>query len=82
MIIQISSRNAVSGIAAPAASALPSAKPLHPVSVRRFPSFRTQPLENVKPLPMSKWVPEQPSPWRNLLSGNPVMERPGIRATE
>ena len=37
---------------------------LLPVSVRRFPSFRTQPLENITPLPMNKWVPEQPSPWR------------------
>ena len=37
---------------------------LHPVSVRRFPSFRTQPLENLTPLSMNKWVPEQPSPWR------------------
>ena len=37
---------------------------IHPVSVRRFPSFRTQPLENLKPLPMNKWISEQPSPWR------------------
>ena len=37
---------------------------LHPVSLRRFPSFRTQPLENLTPLSMNKWVPEQPSPWR------------------
>ena len=37
---------------------------LHPVSVSRLPSFRTQPLENLKPLPMNKWVPEPPSPWR------------------
>ena len=37
---------------------------VHPVSVTRFPSFRTQPLENLKPLPMNKWVPEPPSPWR------------------
>ena len=37
---------------------------VHPVSVRRFPSFRTQPLENLTPLPMNKWVPEQPRPWR------------------
>ena len=27
---------------------------LHPVSVRRFPSFRTQPLENLTPIPMNK----------------------------
>ena len=37
---------------------------LHPVSVRRFPSFRTQPLGNLTPLPMNKWISEQPSPWR------------------
>ena len=41
-----------------------SLRGVHPVSVRRFPSFRTQPLENITPLPMNKWVPEQPSPWR------------------
>ena len=39
-------------------------KALHPVSLRRSPSFRTEPLENITPLPMNKWVPEQPSPWR------------------
>ena len=37
---------------------------VHPVSITRFPSFRTQPLKNITPLPMNKWVPEQPSPWR------------------
>ena len=37
---------------------------IHPVSIRRFPSFRTQPLENITPLPMNKWISEQPSPWR------------------
>ena len=37
---------------------------VHPVSFRRFPSFRTQTLENLTPLPMNKWVPAQPSPWR------------------
>ena len=37
---------------------------IHPVSVRRFPSFRTRPLESLKPLPMNKWISEQPSPWR------------------
>ena len=37
---------------------------LHPVSVTRFPSFRTKPLESLTPLSMNKWVPEQPSPWR------------------
>ena len=45
---------------------LPSAwrDPEYPVSLRRFPSFRTQPLENLTPLSMNKWVPEQHSPWR------------------
>ena len=48
---------------------------VHPVSVRRFPSFRTQPLENLlillkkthlsNPAPTNeKDVSEQPSPWR------------------
>ena len=37
---------------------------INPVSVRRFPSFRTQPLENLAPLPMNKWSSEQPSPQR------------------
>ena len=37
---------------------------LHPVSVRRFPSFRTQPLESLMPLPMNKWISGQLSPWR------------------
>ena len=37
---------------------------VHPFSLRRFPSFRTQPLENLTPLSMNKWVSEQPSPWR------------------
>ena len=37
---------------------------IHPVSLRRFPSFRTQPLENLTPLPTNKWISEQPSPWR------------------
>ena len=37
---------------------------VHLVSLRRFPSFRTQPLENITPLSMNKWLPEQPSPWQ------------------
>ena len=45
-------------------TAVPDILVVHPVSVRRFPSFRTQPLENIAPLPLNKWVPEQPSPWR------------------
>ena len=37
---------------------------LHPVSLGRSPSFRTQPLESLTPLSINKWVPEQPGPWR------------------
>ena len=37
---------------------------LHLVSLKRFPSFRTQPLENITPLSMTKRITEQPSPWR------------------
>ena len=37
---------------------------IHPVSITRFPSFRTQTLENITPPSMNKWVPEQPSPRR------------------
>ena len=29
-----------------------------------FPSFRTQPLENLTPIPTNKYISEQPSPWR------------------
>ena len=37
---------------------------MHPVSVRRFPSFRTQPLENLSHYLWKKTISEQPSPWR------------------
>ena len=37
---------------------------LHPVSITRFPSFRTQPLESLSVDSANKWIPEQPSPWR------------------
>ena len=37
---------------------------LHPVSLRRFPSFRTQPLENLSVDSVTKYISEQPSPWR------------------
>ena len=37
---------------------------VHPVSVRRFPCFRTQPLESLSVDSVKKWIPEQPSPWR------------------
>ena len=42
---------------------------IYPVSVRRFPSLRTQPLENITPPPMNKWNSEQPSPWLLLKIG-------------
>ena len=35
-----------------------------PVSVRRFPSFRTQPLESLSHYLWTKTISEQPSPWR------------------
>ena len=47
---------------------------LHPVSLGRFPSFRTQPLEKLTPLPMKKTYLSNPAPGENLLSGNLVME--------
>ena len=52
---------------------------VHPVSVRRFPSFRTQPLENLTPLPMTKKnrFLSNPAPGENLLSGN-LLWRPGV----
>ena len=42
---------------------------LHPVSVTRFPSFRTQTLENLSRYLWNKWVPEQPRPWRKSCDG-------------
>ena len=37
---------------------------LHPVSITRFPSFRTQTLESLSVDSVNKQVPEQPRPWR------------------
>ena len=37
---------------------------LHPVSVTRFPSFRTQTLENLSHYLLQKTMSEQPRPWR------------------
>ena len=45
---------------------------IHPVSVRRSPSFRTQPLENLT-LPMKKTYLSNPAPGENLLSGTGYM---------
>ena len=50
------------------------ASDLHPVSVRRFPSFRTQPLESLTLLPMKTWISEQPSPWRKSSQGRAVRD--------
>ena len=47
---------------------------LHPVSVRRFPSFRTQPLENLSRHQRKKTYLSNPAPGENILSGNLVME--------
>ena len=37
---------------------------LHSVSVTRFPSFRTQTLDNPSVDSVKQWIPEQPRPWR------------------
>ena len=37
---------------------------LHPVSITRFPSFRTQTLENLSHYLWTKTISEQPRPWR------------------
>ena len=48
---------------------------VHPVSVRRFPSFRTQPLESLSHYLWTKnRFLSNPAPGENLLSGNLVME--------
>ena len=54
----------------------PAASPvlIHPVSIRRFPSFRTQPLENLSHYLRKKTFLSNPAPGENLLSGNLVME--------
>ena len=47
---------------------------LQPVSVRRFPSFRTQPLENLSHYLWTNGFLRNPALGENLLSGNLVME--------
>ena len=54
---------------------------LHPVSVRRFPSFRTQPLENLSRYQWKQRFLSNPAPGENLLSGNLVMETTGCTNT-
>ena len=50
------------------------AKLVPPVSVRRFPSFRTQPLENLSHCLWQKRSMSNPAPGENLVSGNLVMK--------
>ena len=47
---------------------------LPPVSVRRFPSFWTQPLENLSIDSVTNGFLSNPAPGENLVSGNLVME--------
>ena len=48
---------------------------LHPVSVRRFPSFRTRPLEKVLATTYEQNnFMSNPAPGENIISGNLVME--------
>ena len=47
---------------------------LHLVSVRRFPSFRTQPLEILSVDSVTNEFLSNPAPGENLLSGNLVLE--------
>ena len=47
---------------------------VHPVSITRFPSFRTQTLENLSRYLWKKRFLSNPDPGENLVSGNLVME--------
>ena len=47
---------------------------LHPVSITRFPSFRTQTLENLSVASVKNGFLSNPAPGENLESGNLVME--------
>ena len=47
---------------------------IHPVSVGRFPSFRTQPLANLSVDSVTNGFLSNPAPGENLVSGNLVME--------
>ena len=53
---------------------LPYRSQVHPVSVTRFPSFRSQTLENLSRYLWKKRFLSNPAPGENLLSGNLVME--------
>ena len=60
--------------ARPRQSVLARRSRLHPVSVTRFPSFRTQTLENLTPLPIKDRFLSNPDPGENLVMENLVME--------
>ena len=47
---------------------------LHPVSITRFPSFRTQTLESLSVDSVKNGLLSNPDPGENLVSGNLVME--------
>ena len=47
---------------------------IHPVSVTRFLSFRTQPLENLSHYLRTNGFLSNPAPGESLVSGNLVME--------
>ena len=47
---------------------------VHPVSITRFPPFRTQPLENLSVDSVKNGFLSNPAPGENLESGNLVME--------
>ena len=47
---------------------------LHPVSITKFPSFRTQPLEHLSVDSVKNAFLSNPAPGENLESGNLVME--------
>ena len=47
---------------------------VHPVSITRFPSFRTQTLENLSVDSVKDGFLSNPDPGENLVSGNLVLE--------
>ena len=51
-----------------------SLRTVHPVSITRFASFRTQPLESLSVDSVQKTHLSNPAPGENLESGNLVME--------
>ena len=51
-----------------------AANTIHPVSITRFPSFRTQTLDNLSHYLWKNRFLSNPAPGENLVSGNLVME--------